>query len=126
MSALFDQMTSDLASIAASGAELGITATLTAAQGGVSGTVSAIFGDSTDALQVAAAGMADDRGAPVTLIRSEVVAILGRDLVEGDTLTVATGADAGTWTVSTAVPDDGGGILAAVKRANIHSARRIQ
>ena len=127
MSGLTDMMAADLAAITATGYDLSVSATLQAAQsGGPTGAINIVFGDSTDSLQVLAAGVADNRAVPAMIVRSAILAILGRDLVEGDRFVVAAGANAGTWRVSASVPDEGDGVVASLRLDSHHSARKVQ
>lgn len=126
MSGLEDMMAADLAAINSASGDLPTTGTLAGCDGLASGPCTATFGDNADALQVIPAGMADNRSAPVSFTRASVLAILGRDLVEGDSFTVASGPNAGQWRVSTAIPDEGGGINAAMRLDQIHSVGKQQ
>lgn len=126
MSGLEDMMASDLAALNSTSGDLPTSGILAGCDGAASGTVVAFFGDNADALQVVASGMADNRSAPVAFTRADVLTVLGRDMIEGDTFTVATGVNAGEWRVSTAVPDEGGGINAALRLDKIHSVGKVQ
>ncbi len=126
MSSLEDMMAADLAALNSAGGDLPTSGTLAGCDGAASGTIVAFFGDQSDGLQVIASGMADQRSAPVMFNRSEVLAILGRDLVQGDTFTVTgTGANAGQWVASTPVPDEGGGINVVMRLDAMHTAGKV-
>ncbi len=126
MSGLEDMMADDLAALNSASGDLPTTGTLAGCDGAASGTIVAFFGDQTDGLQAIPTGAADQRSAPVMFTRSEVLAILGRDLVQGDTFTVSgTGANAGQWVASTPVPDEGGGINVVMRLDAMHTAGRL-
>lgn len=126
MSGLEDMMAADLAAINSDSGDMPTTGTLAGCDGAASGTIVAFFGDQSDGLQSIASGMADQRSAPVMFTRSEVLAILGRDLVQGDTFTVSgTGPNAGQWVASTPVPDNGDGINVVMRLDAMHTAGKI-
>jgi hypothetical protein len=122
---LTDMMAADLAVINSTTGDLPTSGTLAGCDGAASGTIVAFFGDQTDGLQSIPSGSADQRTAPVVFTRSEVLAILGRDMVQGDTFTVATGANAGAWIASAPVPDEGDGVNVAMQLDAMHTAGRI-
>lgn len=125
MSRLSDIMARDAAKIHAAGFDLAVAATLTSCAGTLTGTVYLQFGDPTDALGITVDGTADNRLATASAKRSAITTILSRDLVQGDRFAIATGAQAGTWIVSSAVPDDGGGVAIALRLDTVHAAAKV-
>jgi hypothetical protein len=114
------QLVADMAAIFIN--EWAISATLRT-RGATTGgsTVSVVISDPDPSIVGMSSGIEDRREAQIVLLSSTVATVLSRSLERGDQVIVASGAYAGTWIVTRAQADLGGGTTAHAALADLHA-----
>lgn len=114
---LRDIMASDLSTIVGMTDDFGQAATLYDSTGTLSGSVNVMVGDQTEAPFESGASIEIRTNMRIMATRAAATAILSREIRRADYFVIASGADAGTWTVDDVASDLGGGVNCNCTRA---------
>ncbi len=125
----FDMAADDLESLVGDSGDLGIAAAFQPDGFATSMPLTIIPADSPDVLEMMGAGLADNRTmlttASLAAVRAIILALTGvaRDPQAGDHIIItAPVVPAGDWTITAPQPDQGGGVVLALRSERIHAA----
>lgn len=123
---LDDVMASDLASIAGATSDLGEEALFLPAENRANQIeIRIVFGDTTDGLMAMPEGTSDNRVAPACIQTGPIVLVLNRDPLPGDRIVMVDGPNAGEWSISQAVSDQGGACNVSLRLERMFAAGRV-